>query len=341
MTAFNVEVSRLCRVAMTIALGLALGACTTPGVTPVQRSDLQVLASDESFTIVKLKQGQRAEDLARIFLGSEDSFWQILEVNGNARFARGDLVAVPLRPVNVTSVYRDHYRTLPILCYHQFTTATAPAHRLELRASDFEAQLRYLRDEGYRFLSFAEAEAIFTQKQPIPPKAVVLTIDDGYGSVYDIAWPLLEKYQAKATLFIYTDFVGGGAAMTWSQLRELNDSDLIEVESHGKSHSSLARIQEDRDGKSYRLRLVEEISGSEAVFMAQLGRAPRYLSYPYGNSSRIIADLLRDSGYGLAATVTRGPNGSFVDPFLLHRSMIYGDHTLRDLEALLQTREER
>ena len=71
--------------------------------------------------------------------------------------------------------------------------------------------------------------------------------------------------------------------------------------------------------------------------MANLGRAPRFLSYPYGNSSREIAGMLEDAGYGLAATVTRGPNSSFTDPFLLHRTMIYEDHSLKDLEKFLRT----
>lgn len=313
-----------------------LSACAGTGSGTVTRADLNVVAEDEQYAIVRLGPGQSPEDLARVFLGSPAELWQIAEVNATSRPAAGDLVAVPLRPTNATSVYAGYYRSIPILCYHQFTRDEA-AHRLELRARDFEAQLRYLRDEGYQFLAFEDVAAMVRQQRPIPEKAVVLTIDDGYGSVYDVAWPLLQKYNARATLFIYTDFIGAGAAMTWEQLRELDASPLIEVESHGKSHASLARLPEDSDAEAYKLRLVNEISGSEAAFMARLGRAPRFLSYPYGNSSRVIADLLRDSGYDLAATVTRGPNGSFVDPFLLHRTMIYADHSLSDLKKFVRT----
>ncbi len=281
------------------------------------------------------------EDLARIFLGSESESWQIREVNGGITGKAGDVVAVPLKPLNPTGVYADQYRTVPILCYHQFTRRDKPAHRLELRARDFEAQLRYMRDEGFSFLSFADLAEIMQGGRPVPEKAVVLTIDDGYGSVYDVAWPLLKKYDARATLFIYTDFVGAGAALSWKELREMDASELIEIESHGKTHASLAPLAEDTNIDSYRLRLARELSGSEAVFMARLGRAPRFLSYPYGNSSREIARMLEDVGYELAATVTRGPNGSFVDPFLLHRTMIYEDHTIDDLKKFLRTSRRR
>lgn len=75
--------------------------------------------------------------------------------------------------------------------------------------------------------------------------------------------------------------------------------------------------------------------------MANLGSAPDYLSYPYGNSSRIIAAMLKENGYGLAATVTRGSNGSFVDPFLLHRTMIYDGHSLSDFAGFVRGFSDR
>lgn len=322
-------------------MAVALLVACAGGGGQVTREDLRVVGSDDDFAIVQLRRGQRVEDLARIFLGDERELWQISELNANGSPNAGELVAVPLRPVNPTGVYRDRYRTIPILCYHQFTRSGAPQHRLELRARDFEAQLRFMRDAGYEFLSFAELAEIMRLERPMPEKAVVLTIDDGYESVYDVAWPLLRKYGARATLFVYTDFVGGGDAMSWDQLRELADSPLIEVESHGKSHTSLASIPGDEELERYRARLAGELSGSEAVFMEKLGFAPRYLSYPYGNSSREIASLLKDSGYELAATVTRGPNGSFVDPYLLHRTMIYEDHSIDDLKRFLTTSRRR
>jgi len=325
----------LLRAALLPACVSLLAACAGSGGA-LTRDDLDIVASDDAFAIVRLEAGQRVEDIARVLIGRESDAWQIREINGATEPGTSDLLAVPLRPVNPAGIYRNRYRVIPILCYHQFTRGE-PAHRLELRARDFEAQLRHMRDEGYRFLSFAEVAGIMRREEPMPEKSVVLTIDDGYGSVYDIAWPILKKYGAKATLFVYTDFVGGGDAMTWEELRELDSSPLIEVESHGKSHTSLARTRDDDDMESYRLRLARELSGSEATFMARLGHAPRFLSYPYGNSSREIAALLADSGYELAATVTRGANASFVDPFLLHRTMIYEDHDIDDLEAFLRT----
>ena len=322
------------------ALGMAvlmLTACSTAPSGPPSPADFLTVAKSEDFYVLQLKQGQGLEDAAEAFLGSRSAVWQLQEVNALARPGSGDLITVPRRVINSTAVYPDGYRSVPILCYHQFTAGEPPAHKLELRAEDFEAQLRFLQDRNFQTLSFSEMRDIMQLKRPMPPKAVVLTIDDGYASVYDVAWPLLKKYGMQATLFIYTDFIGAGAALSWDQLREMRDSGLIAVESHGKSHASLARLPEDVDERSYRNRLARELSTSEAAFMANLGAAPDYLSYPYGNSSRIIANMLRDNGYKLAATVTRGYNGSFADPFLLHRTMIYDDHSIADFEGFLDS----
>lgn len=326
---------------LLVCITIFLGGCATGTKTPATLADMKVVSSDEHFTIVELKRGQSIASLAEVFLGSAEEQWQIQEVNANENPGTGDLVAVPNTPVNASGIYHRSYRTLPILCYHQFTTTDSPAHKLELRAKDFEAQLRYLRDNEYQILSFAEAAEVMRGDRAMPKKGVVLTIDDGYDSVYDVAWPLLKKYKAKATLFIYSDFIGGGAALTWAELKEMGDSGLIEVESHGKSHASLAPLPEDKSEAGYKTRLAAELSASEAAFMARLGRPPAYLSYPYGNSSRIVADMLKDSGYGLAATVTRGANASFVDPFLLHRTMIYDDHQLDDFARFLSTSRSR
>lgn len=318
-----------------IATLVLLTACSGSPRGVQTKADFATVAQSDEFYVLKLKEGQTLEGAAVAFLGSRHAVWQLQEVNALANPARGDLIAVPKKAINATGVYPDGYRSVPILCYHQFTAERAPAQKLELRAADFEAQLRYLRDNNYQTLSFSELRDIMQFKRPMPAKGVVLTIDDGYGSVYDIAWPLLKKYEMQATLFIYTDFIGAGAALNWDQLREMRDSGLIAVESHGKSHASLAPLPEDIDESSYRNRLAVELSASEAAFMANLGAAPDFLSYPYGNSSRIIATMLRENGYALAATVTRGNNGSFVDPFLLHRTMIYDGHSLTDFEGFI------
>ncbi len=319
---------------------LAVAACAPSPTRDPTMADMDVVAKDERYALVRLQRNQDFTDLAHVFLGHRNEDWQIREVNADQSARSGQIVAVPLQPVNSSSVYTDGYRTLPILCYHQFSAGEA-THQLELSAADFEAQLLYLKRNRYRFLSFAEVEQIMLHGRPIPERAVVVTIDDGYRSVYDVAWPLLKKHGVKATLFNYTDFIGAPAAMTWDQMREMADSGLVEIESHAKSHTSLSRQPSDASESVYLARLREEIRGANRAFERHLGSAPRFLSYPYGNSSTEASEMARKEGMALAATVTRGRNPSFADPYLLHRTMIYDDHDLADFEKMLQTFKPR
>ncbi len=323
-----------------VVFSLAIVACAPAPTRDPTMADMDILSQDERFALVRLKRNQDFTDLAHVFLRHRNEDWQIREVNADHGARAGQIVAVPLKPVNSSSVYTDGYRTLPILCYHQFSAGEA-THQLELSAADFEAQLQYLKRNRYRILSFAEVEEIMLKGQPIPERAVVLTIDDGYRSVYDIAWPILRKHGVKATLFNYTDFIGAPAAMTWSEMREMAESGLIEIESHAKSHSSLTRQPTDANQSAYVARLREEIRGSNRLFERHMSSTPRFLSYPYGRSSTEASRVASEEGIALAATVTRGGNATFADPYLLHRTMIYDDHTLEDFEKMLKVFKRR
>jgi len=72
--------------------------------------------------------------------------------------------------------------------------------------SVFDQQMRYLKDNHYRVISLNELLDFLNYRHAIPKRSVLITIDDGYRSAYDIAYPILKKYGFKATLFIYTDF---------------------------------------------------------------------------------------------------------------------------------------
>ena len=241
---------------------------------------------------------------------------------------------MPRKPLNATGFFSDGYRIVPILCYHQFTNGPAK-QQLEVSAADFRAQLQYLRDNNFTVLSMAQVEAILNDKLPMPERAVVLTIDDGYRSVYDVAFPIIQEFNYPFTLYVYTDFVGGGAAMTWQQLTEVQRSGLIDVQSHTKTHTSLSRLSTDETNSQYLARIQTELAASREVLQKKLGHSVWQISYPYGNSSDQVTKLLKDNGYRVGLTVTRGFNTPYTEPALLHRTMIYNHHTLKDFSDLV------
>lgn len=305
------------------------------------------IARDKSFAIVRLGAGQSVEDIAQRYLGARNQAWQIYELNGyptthdnsppgrNSAVATGSLLAVPLQPANPAGVFADGYRAIPILCYHQFSPGAKARNQLAVAAQVFEEQLAYLAGNGFQVISLAELSAILASKLPVPEKTVVLTIDDGYRSIYTLAYPLLKKYNFPATVFLYTDFVGGAAALSWQQLQEMHDSGLIDIQSHTKTHTSLAVTSNDTNQTSYHARVRSEIEQAEQTLERHLDAKPRFLSYPYGDSSDYTVDVLKQSGYALAMTVERGPNPAFADPYLLRRTMVYNNHDLDDFKQFV------
>ncbi len=296
-----------------------------------------VLAEDSRFKLLRLDTDNSAEQLAVEYLSDRYDAWQISELNGRSSFRAGDIVSIPRSPLNPAAIYSNSARLIPILCYHQFTQGSEAKRRLEVSADNFERQMRFLSEGGYQVIPLKKMQAILQGDSAIPPKAVVLTIDDGYRSVYTYAYPILKKYGFTATLFVYTDFIGGSAALSWQQIKTMRDSGVIDVESHTKTHSSLSFDIQGESLVEHRQRVAVEIDASARTIKKHLGQVPTLLAYPYGDSSRHVVDYMAKANYQLGVTVKRGANTAYADPMLLQRTMIYNNHTLSNFKKFLST----
>src|SRR6185369_9796043 len=105
---------------------------------------------------------------------------------------------------------------------------------------------------GYKVLALKDLPAFLQGERALPAKTVVLTFDDGYESVYRHAFPVLRKHGFTATVFVYTDFVGAGDALTWSQIQEMHASGLVDIQAHSKTHVNLLERLPDETEARYR-----------------------------------------------------------------------------------------
>lgn len=294
-----------------------------------------ILAERSNFKLIRVANKTTAATVALRYLGNMHEGWQISELNGRSSFRAGDIVAIPDTPVNPGSVFARGSRSIPILCYHQLTTGLSVKNRMQVTSRKFEEQMAYLAGNGYQVLPLSQMQYILDGSSSIPEKAVVLTFDDGYRSVYDIAFPILKKYGFTATLFVYTDFIGGSAAMSWQQVSELKASGVIAIESHTKTHADLSFDPDDENIASHTDRVIEEVAVAARVIKDKVGYKPIFLAYPFGNSSDYTIEYLKKSHYALALTVKKGTNSAFADPYLLQRTMIYEDHTLDQFAKII------
>lgn len=279
---------------------------------PMYRSD--------DYVLVPRPDAESPELLARKFLKDPAKAWVIQEANAGAPYANNDYVVVPLRQSNRGGLQADGFQTIPILTYHRFAErCTSP---LCMPREVFDRQMRYLKENGYHVVSPADLLAFLEYRQPLPRKSVVITMDDGYRSVYKIGYPVLKKYGFTATLFIYTRFVGvSHLAITWEQLRHLK-SEGFTIGSHTIDHSDLTRPQEGEDETAFIQRIYRELQDSKKILDQKLQQDTIALAYPFGYYDYRVGNIAREAGYKIAMSVNRGGNPFFANPMFLKRDQI-------------------
>lgn len=191
-----------------------------------------------------------------------------------------------------------------VLCYHRFEER--PKDSLALKPSDFEAQMQALKDNGVQVISMDDFLAWRRGEKSIPARSAVITIDDGYLSGYNTAWPILKKYGYPFTMFIYTNYVkggpnAGGQSMSWEQLAEMRDAG-VDIESHTVSHSDL-NARKGKTPEQYAAWLKTELADSKQMIEDKLGIKVKVLAYPYGKHNEEVRQAAMDAGYEAAFTV--------------------------------------
>ena len=121
----------------------------------------------------------------------------------------------------------EGYR-VPILMYHAVSDDCWGIRELFVSPQSMEEQLQFLTENGYTTIWFEDLPNIAQYKKPI-----ILTFDDGYDDNYTELFPLLKKYNAKATIFVIADRMDMEHKMTVEQAKEMSDSGLVSIQSHG------------------------------------------------------------------------------------------------------------
>jgi peptidoglycan/xylan/chitin deacetylase (PgdA/CDA1 family) len=274
--------------------------------------------ASKDYILYKFKPGETAASVARKFLGDPQKAWVIEDAN--AVLAPGHYVVVPLQDKNKGGIQDGGIQTVPILCYHRFDPGCESP--LCISGELFEHQMAYLRDNGYRVITPEQLLNFLAYKFPIPKKSVMITIDDGYRSAYDVAYPILKKFGYPATLFVYTNYVGvSKKAVTWEELRELKSNGFT-IGSHTIMHSDLSKQGPHESEITYQRRLRSELFDSKRIIDKHLHQDTFFFAYPFGRVNPQALEMTRKAGYRLAATVNRGGNAFFSDPCLLRRDQI-------------------
>ena len=345
MRTFSRSAASITRLAAMLA-AIALGACVqapprdTPQPVPfvppvaVPDDDGPLLARDSEFAVVVVQPGEDLARLAERWLGDRSRRSVIAEFNHVDEVRAGQTVSIPLRNRNPFGLGTAGVPAITILCYHRFGSRPGS---LTVTPAAFEAQMAYLASHGYTVMALDRLPAILEGREPMPRKAVAITIDDGYRSTYEVAYPVLRKHKFPATVFLYSDFVGAGDALTWTQMKEMTASGLIDLQPHSKTHANLTVRQSGESEQRYRERIRREVEAPVDAIRSQLGVASVSYAFPYGDVNDVVIGELRNKGVKLGVTVTPGGNAFFAPPYMLRRTMIFGGDDMDTFKGKLVT----
>ena len=174
-------------------------------------------------------------------------------------------------------------RRVPIFMYHT-SSEEYPGGLSELfvRPSIFEQQIIHLVENGYTFVTFDDWDNLHNIERP-----VFITFDDGYKENYTEIFPILQRHNARITIFLTLRNVRHGR-LTEDMIRRMSESGLVKFESHTMTHRNLASISHDETRLRRELResreRIEEITGIEVVAIA----------YPYGRFNARVTEVVAE-----------------------------------------------
>lgn len=300
----------------------------TPAPPPAMRTP------SKDYTVVVVQPGDTTRRLAAKHLGSPGRAWMIEDFNDIKTLTPGQEVVIPAHMPNAVGVYSTGYQVVPVLCYHRFGLAK---NKMVVTPTDFADQMAYLAQNNYRVIPLADLADFLRGERALPRRSVVITMDDGYKSAYQYAYPILRRHGFPATIFVYTDFVGSREALSWDEMREMTRSRLIDIQPHSKTHANLGLTEAGETDAVYRERIATELKTPAQEIKRRLNLPIHTFAYPYGDSTTLVVEQLKQQEYALGVTVQPGTNAAFAAPYLLQRSMVFGDEDLAAFKKKLET----
>jgi len=250
---------------------------------------------------------------------------------------------------------------VPILMYHHFADYYENNPGTIVSGENFAAQLRALRDAGYNTISFEQLRAFVFDGGDLPENPLLITIDDGYRSVYEVAFPILKEYGMKATTFIIgvTHGMDTYKDTGFPIIPRFDDAQVITMAESGlkffESHSYDMHQHEPFETGPFRRGVLRRADESEEEYIAAfradfessaaqlegiLGTRPFVFSYPFGISNDLSDGLLREMGVEVTLKITQGVNvvtrGDADSLMSMHRFNVPGNMTPAQLLEMIR-----
>ena len=262
-------------------------------------------------------------------------------------FGEQEMIAEILSAVGVGAAlsarwnwWRPKTKGLRVLMYHKIGVPPKKSNLRKLWVSpkQFAKQIDYLNKHGYTTLLFSELAQIYNGNMKMPKKPVLITFDDGYKNNYTEAFRILKEKRAKGNIFLVYNSIGGYNhwhdpigepwinMLTWEQVKEMDESGLMDFGSHTMNHPNLPAIE---------LNTVSwEARESKKRIEEKLGREITAFAYPYGAGAFVpeVRKRVLEAGYLFDFSIKQGiaPWHWNREKMALKRLFIRGDDYMLD-----------
>ena len=242
---------------------------------------------------------------------------------------------------------------IPTLMYHHFDDDRKNINDMTVQTSEFEKQIKYLKENGYTAISLSDLNDFIENKKRVPKKPILITIDDGYKSNYDIMYPIIKKYKMKATIFVIGERIDNAnkksnaiSKFNWKQAKEMYDSNIIDIECHtydshkrdeieGVEKSVFANPLPNESNEDFKQRIIEDVKKNIYTIQKNIGYTPIALAYPYGEFNEEIDELLKDMGIKYTFLASGGKETKMENKHLLKRIPVNGCYSINEFKNML------
>ncbi|MCM8830196.1 MAG: polysaccharide deacetylase family protein [Candidatus Omnitrophica bacterium] len=237
---------------------------------------------------------------------------------------------------------------IPVLMYHHINKVGS---FINVTPENFERQIGFLKKNSYQTLNVKDYIEIVEAQKDVPKKAVMITFDDGWLDNWVYAFPVLKRYGLKAVLFVVTSHIaekgkrgridigealelpvheecqkkiesgyGAEVMLSWEELKEMEGSGIIDIQSHTHTHRKLHSLYQDP--RKIMEVLMYELKTSKQIIEERLGKECSAICWPWGIYNKEYIEAAKRCGYKLAFTTQKGINSPMTDPYRIKRIVI-------------------
>lgn len=220
-----------------------------------------------------------------------------------------------LATVNNTYYIGEKNLQIPIFVYHDIVKDESEVEYdyMQTTVDKFEEQISGLMKLGYKPISYQDLVNYKNGKTAIPKWSFLITFDDGYMGIYENAFKIAKKYNIPMASFVIDDKVGENGFFSWEQAKEMNDSGLISIYSHGYTHAEYNKKSAES--------LKEDTDNAYSNLQHKLNRKDllKVFTYPYGLYTDQQRTILGKEGYVQNLTDNKINSSKKLDLTGLHR----------------------